>query len=469
MVFSSLLFLFGFLPVFLTIYYLTPKKWKNLTILFFSYLFYAWGAPKFVFVLLLTSIIDYALSCGMTRYPNKKRVLLAIGLILNLGLLAYFKYANWFITEANRFLEILSSTSIQWTSIALPIGISFFTFQKISYLIDVYRGTTKPAKSFTNFALYVALFPQLIAGPIVRYKDIAKQITTRVHSTDKFFNGIWRFTLGLSKKILIANELGQVADAVFSLGNGDLTTGFAWLGILCYTFQIYFDFSGYSDMAIGLGKMMGFDILENFNKPYIAKNFTDFWRRWHISLSRFMRDYLYIPLGGNRVGKRRMYLNLWIVFVLSGIWHGAAWTFLIWGAWHGLFLMLDKMFLENTTKKLSAFITIPTTFLLVVIGWVFFRGESLSQSWNFLTTMFSPSSQSTALLSDFLTNRATFMFIIALIISFLPALPLFKYIEKKWNNMPTTTIQSALIILLFFLSTISLFNTNFNPFIYFRF
>jgi alginate O-acetyltransferase complex protein AlgI len=389
MVFSSSLFLFQFLPIFLAIYYLCPNRYRNLIALGASVWFYSWGAPRFIFLLLASSLADFIIAPNLQPSSEgsgnqKRRRFLAAGLIINLGVLFYFKYANFFIAEITPLLEVLGMTGFHWTNIALPIGISFFTFQKISYLMDVYRGTSKPSKSFINYFLYVSLFPQLIAGPIIRYHDVARQLTDRQHTSSRMLSGIWRFCLGLGKKVLIANALGEVADHAFALDQGGPSTGFAWLGILCYTFQIYFDFSGYSDMAIGLGRMLGFEYLENFNAPYIARNFTEFWKRWHISLSNWMREYLYFPLGGNKHGPVRTTFNLWLVFLLSGIWHGASWNFLVWGAFHGFFLSLDKIRRSIGIKPWPTFIAVPTTFILIMLGWVFFRAETLAQALSFI-------------------------------------------------------------------------------------
>jgi len=401
----------------------------------------------------------------MVRYGRLKQRFLTLSIVVNVGLLAYMKYANFFATEINRVLGWFGASGFHWTYIALPIGISFFTFQKISYVVDVYRGEVKPAKSLIDFALYVALFPQLIAGPIVRYHDVARQLTSRVHTSEKFFSGIYRFSLGLGKKVLIANPMGLTADRVFNLSNLDLTTPYAWLGAIAYAFQIYFDFSGYSDMAIGLGRMMGFEFLENFNRPYIARNFTDFWRRWHISLSSWMKEYLYIPLGGNRIGKKRMYVNLWTVFLLSGLWHGAAWTFALWGAYHGFFLVLDKFGWKHISERMPAIFTIPLTFVFVTFGWVLFRAETLTQAATFFVRMFVPLRDfSDTLLVELIGSRGITVMVIATIISFFP---------YRWHLDSTrlhgAIIQTGMIFILLSLSAISLTNSQFNPFIYFRF
>ena len=321
MVFSSLTFLFLFLPLMLAAYYACPARHRNLVALLASALFYAWGAPRFVIVLFVSGLIDYVLSRelpGDRGTPGRRKGVLALAVVLNIALLLYFKYANFFVAEMNAMLARFGGGAVPWAAVALPIGISFFTFQKVSYLVDVYRGVAQPARNALDYLLYVVLFPQLIAGPIVRYHDVARQLEERDYTRERFFMGILRFSQGLGKKVLVANTMAELADAAFNAAPAGLTCGQAWLGVLAYAFQIYFDFSGYSDMAIGLGRLLGIEFLENFNRPYISRSITEFWRRWHISLSNWMREYLYIPLGGNRRGAVRTYFNLWIVFLISG-------------------------------------------------------------------------------------------------------------------------------------------------------
>jgi len=474
MLFSSIFFIFLFLPLFLVLYYATPTRYRNLTALTGSYFFYAWGSPKFVFILLLSSVIDFVLSKFIVSKADHKKIFLIIGLISNISFLVIFKYTNFFVQEFSNFLALLSINPANWVKIALPLGISFFTFQKISYLVDVYRKKTKPAETIFDYCLYVSLFPQLIAGPIVRYHDIADQIKKRIHSSEKFMEGIYRFGLGLGKKVLIADFVGRIADNVFALPPGEIGFCFAWLGIFAYAMQIYFDFSGYSDMAIGLGKMMGFDFLENFNKPYISKNFSEFWRRWHISLSNFMKEYLYIPLGGNRVGRKRMYLNLWIVFLISGIWHGANWVFVVWGAYHGFFLMLDKILKNAKTNKIPEIIRLIITFILILIGWVFFRSPDISFAWNYLYVMFNFIDKAkNILLVDLAGNRALTMLGLSAVITFIPALPYYdKFVFEFKKHIKQGTlrmIKFSFAFLIIFISVLALSGSNFNPFIYFRF
>ena len=367
MVFSSNIFLFFFLPIFLIAYFVTPQKYRNYTLLFFSIVFYAYGAPDFVFLLVGECIINYFLVRGMakTEKAGTKKLLCGLSVIMALGLLLYFKYANFFMENLNTIMGWTRHEPLDWMKVALPIGISFFTFQSITYTIDVYRGTTPPSQKLTDYVLYIMMFPQLIAGPIVNYNSVAAQLVERTSTMEDRVVGFYRFVIGLAKKVLIANTMAAYADQVFGMNYGDLATGTAWIGILAYTFQIYFDFSGYSDMAIGLGKMMGFRFPENFNDPYTSRSVTEFWKRWHMTLGNFIMNYLYIPLGGNRKGKGRMYFNLWLCFLLSGLWHGASWNFVLWGAFHGLFICADKLFLKNALKKIGTLPSVVITFFLV--------------------------------------------------------------------------------------------------------
>ena len=347
MVFSSSIFLFYFLPLFLVLYFLADRKYKNGIALLASLVFYGFGSPRFLIVLLLSILIDYFLvrQISKSEDPKRRKLFLLLSVVLNIGLLAYFKYANFFIENFNSLLAVFGSSPVKWTKVVLPIGISFFTFQKMSCSIDVYRKTAASLDNIADYALFIMLFPQLIAGPIVRYNEVAEQLVDRQanETIDNKLLGMYRFIIGLSKKMLIANIMAEYVDQVFAQPATEIGVGTAWLGILAYTFQIYFDFSGYSDMAIGIGRMIGFNFPENFNCPYISKSITEFWKRWHITLGNWMMDYLYIPLGGNRKGRGRTYLNLWIVFFLSGLWHGASWNFVVWGAYHGIFICLDKL------------------------------------------------------------------------------------------------------------------------------
>lgn len=472
MVFSSAIFLFYFFPAFLLLYFLTPSAYKNLTALLGSLFFYAWGAPLFLFVLLGSVTLDFFLVQALHRHPDplwRKRLLwLALG--LNFGLLAYFKYANFFVENVNELLGAMGLSPISWLAVALPIGISFFTFQKISYIVDVYRGTHAPLRRLHDFALYIILFPQLIAGPIVRFHEIADQIEDRRGevNVDNALQGMFRFLIGLSKKMLIANPLGKWVDPVFAAPFEELATVTAWVMIIAYALQIYFDFSGYSDMAIGIGRMLGFRFPENFNHPYISRSITEFWQRWHMTLSRWMRDYLYIPLGGNRVSKGRLYFNLSLVFLLSGLWHGAAWSFVAWGAFHGLFLVLERLFLGEWLRRAGRLPAIIFTGFITLLGWVLFRAATLGEAVRYLEVLFVPQEGLFRLPFSF-----WFVFWLGLAICLLPTIP---HLDERLNRiyegklsyagLLAKTLVSALLIYCCFFEVMT---TDFNPFIYFRF
>jgi alginate O-acetyltransferase complex protein AlgI len=477
MVFSSFIFLFAFLPLTLAAYYLCPPRGRNAVLLLASLFFYAWGAPRFVLVLTAGTWVDWMISRAIAAAPagslHRRRWLVA-SLTLNLGLLAWFKYAGFAISQLGFLAKALGTSPAM--EIALPIGISFFTFHKISYIVDVYRGVSAPAASFSLCLLYICLFPQLIAGPIVRYHDVDRQLVAREHTADRFLSGVQRFCVGLGKKVLIANVLAETADAVFDAPAASLYPLAAWIGVLAYSFQIYFDFSGYSDMAIGLGRMFGIEFLENFDRPYLARTFTEFWQRWHISLSRFMRDYLFLPLGGNRLGPLRGYVNLWIVFLLSGFWHGAAWSFVVWGAYHGLFLSLDRLFWGRIATRLPRLVAVSINFVLINIGWVFFRAADLGSAVSLLPRLLLPfpaaSTSTPLLMARILSRRGLTMMILAALISFLPGLPS----VARAIDVATGSVRNRLLVpatavglLLFVLSFCFLANSSYNPFIYFRF
>lgn len=471
MVFSSNIFLFFFLPIFLIAYFVTPQKFRNYTLLLFSLIFYAYGAPDFVFLLVGECIVNYFIVRGMakTEKTSTKKWLCALSVIMALGLLLYFKYANFFMENLNAILGWMHHEPVGWMKVALPIGISFFTFQSITYTIDVYRGTTPPSNKLTDYVLYIMMFPQLIAGPIVNYNSVAAQLVERTSTMEDRVVGFYRFIIGLGKKVLIANTLAAYADQVFAMNYADLATSTAWIGILSYTFQIYFDFSGYSDMAIGLGKMMGFKFPENFNDPYTSRSVTEFWKRWHMTLGNFIMNYLYIPLGGNRKGKGRMYLNLWLCFLLSGLWHGASWTFVLWGAFHGLFICADKLFLKDLLKKAGKWPAVILTFFVVNMGWVLFRVDTAADAGGFYQALFA--------FKGGLTQPADrlfwFTFGLAVIFSFLT---LFKggqrlqdtiFADHYSKGLSWTMFAICLVLLI--LSAGSLCVSDFNPFIYFRF
>lgn len=474
MVFSSITFLVWFLPLFLLLYHLVPDRFKNAVILLGSIFFYAWGGPKFIFVILGTTFLDFFLVKAMhdQKTSKGKRRFLVLSLLLNVGLLFYFKYCNFFIDNINAVLGLAGVKPIAWVAVLLPIGISFYTFESITYVVDVYRGVHKPLKNFWHYQTYILLFPKLIAGPIVRYHDIADQITNREknYTPDVKLSGFYTFCIGLAKKVIIANTIGAQADAVFALQPEQIDTAAAWVGALAYTFQIYFDFSGYSDMAIGLGKIMGFRFPENFRNPYLSASITEFWRRWHMTLGAWMKNYLYIPLGGNRVSESKLYRNLIIVFLLSGLWHGASWNFIIWGAFHGLFLVLERLFLLKVYDRIGRLISTAITFIIIVTGWVWFRHEDLSFATYLVRTMFS---------FDFfdgkfaLQNDFYFSLVLAVLFSFFAFSNFTRNIQDRVYGETHTQGGHLLMvltsILLFYISLSYISALGFNPFIYFRF
>lgn len=471
MVFSSIIFLLYFLPIFLLVYFFIGKRFKNIVLLVGSIFFYAWGAPKFIFVILGTTLLDFYLVRWMDKVTNERhrKLMLLFSVSVNLGLLVYFKYSNFFIENVNAALSVFGDKQIHWTKLILPIGISFYTFETITYVVDVYRRIHKPLTKFWDYQLYIILFPKLIAGPIIRYHELADQISERVDVIDDKLTGFYRFVFGLAKKVLIANQMGIVADEIFGGNYNDLGTVTAWVGSLAYTFQIYFDFSGYSDMAIGLAKMLGFKFPENFNNPYISQSITEFWRRWHITLGSWMKNYLYIPLGGNKVRKGRLYFNLWLVFLASGLWHGASWSFVFWGAFHGFFLVIERAFFGKVLTAIGKLPSILITFFIVNIGWVFFRIEKINDAFIYLKKMF---------VFDFKTEfhfhfHFQFYFILAIVFSFFAVT---KYTQKIQDNLYINTYSNsrhicviAISLVLFVLSISSITSSGFNPFIYFRF
>ena len=474
MVFSSITFLCYFLPYFLCIYYLTSKAYKNYVILAFSIFFYSWGAPSFLFILMGSTIIDFFLVRKMSQLTvqRDRRLALTASIILNLGLLAYFKYANFFVDNVNGLLSGFGFSDLSWTEVALPIGISFYTFQTLTYSIDVYKGKNAPLDKLSDYLLYIMMFPQMIAGPIIRYNTISKQITDRAASYEDRLMGFYRFVIGLSKKVLIANVMAEKANEIMgSASLLELDSGTAWIGLLAYTFQIYFDFSGYSDMAIGIGRMIGFKFPENFNNPYTSGSITEFWRRWHMTLGDWMRDYLYIPLGGNKVSRSRMYCNLWIVFLLSGLWHGASWNFILWGVFHGSFLIMDRLFLMRIYDAIGKPISIFTTFIIVMLSWVVFRIESFEDAMMYYQRLFAFDFSQILFAADKLFY---FVLLLSFFFSFFVLIP--KYgnriqynlfegsLSKTWS---ITFFVVSLILFCFVLGTLA--TNSFNPFIYFRF
>ncbi len=470
MLFNSLTFLFGFLPLLLALYFIVEsRKIKNIILLLFSILFYAWGEPKYIFLMLITIIVVYVFGLLIDKFDrdkNKllKKISLIICIILVVGNLIFFKYTNFFIENINNIFN----SNIKILSIILPIGISFYTFQILSYIIDLYNKKIKVQKNILSLSLYVSLFPQLIAGPIVRYETIEDEIDNRKENIDDIINGTKRFIIGLSKKIIIANQMGIMADMVFNNHTPAYGTSIIWLGILAYTLQIYFDFSGYSDMAIGLGKIFGFHFLENFNYPYISTSITEFWRRWHISLSSWFRDYIYIPLGGNRVSKIKWIRNIFIVWLLTGFWHGASWNFIIWGLFYGLLLLCEKIFLDKILKKLPKFISWLYTIIIIMIGWTVFRANNLNELLYFIRTMFiyHKTDWLTILPNNLVNFNSIFFLIPAIILSF----PIFKKLQEKYsNNIVYTIIMNIILLCLLFICVVYLISSKYNPFIYFRF
>lgn len=473
MVFSSPIFLF--LPITLLTYYLIRRELRNIVLLIASLFFYAWGEPKYILVMLSSTLFNYIFGLLIEKYRTQelcRKFILVISIICNIGMLVYFKYFNFFINNINFFLAKFSVPIIQIEHVHLPIGISFFTFQALSYVIDVYRKDTDVQKNPFELALYISLFPQLIAGPIVRYHDVAHQIKFRESKIDKIARGINRFIIGLSKKVIIANTLGCVADKIFALDSSSLTTPLSWLGIISYSLQIYYDFSGYSDMAIGLGNMFGFTFLENFNYPYISRSIQEFWRRWHISLSSWFRDYLYIPLGGSRGHQLKVYRNLLIVFFTTGLWHGASWNFVIWGLFHGLFLMLERTNIVRIQKRGFKGAENLYTLLIVMVGWVFFRAETLGDSVNFIIAMFGGAELTNYdyPIRQLLNNEV----ILVLILAVMGSSPIYKKIYELLNKYLKNrgiveSVENVFVFSIFVISMSYLASSTYNPFIYFRF
>ncbi|MDT8318406.1 MAG: MBOAT family protein [bacterium] len=481
MVFSSVIFLFFFLPLTFLLYFLSPKNLRNLFLLASSLIFYAWGEGLFVLIMLVSIAGNYVAGLLVDRFNKSthKKLILTGAIFFNLAFLSLYKYGNFITDNLNVLFSVFHMNPVIIDPLHLPIGISFFTFQAMSYVIDVYRKEAPVQKNPLNIGLYIALFPQLIAGPIIRYHDVAKQIVHRTVNRKKFAEGVERFVLGLGKKVLIANQMGLIADQVFSQTSAGLSTGTAWIGLLCYTFQIYFDFSGYSDMAIGLGRMFGFRFLENFNYPYISQSVQEFWRRWHISLSNWFRDYLYIPLGGNRKGPMRTYVNLVIVFLLCGLWHGASWNFVIWGLWHGLFLAVERVGLSAYIKRIWFPFRHVYLLFVVMIGWVFFRSETLSSSLSYISALFGLSGKNATVHQINVDSHTTVVIVAAIVFS----MPIFKVCGDLKDKVLSHTegfqvslfngaavLSKVLIIYTVLYSSILCLSAGvYNPFIYFRF
>ena len=466
MIFSSIPFLFFFFPVFLLLYYLVPFKYKNLILLIFSLIFYAWGEPIYITLMIFSSVVDYINGLMIEKHNDDEKIkkrFLIFSIIVNLSLLGFFKYSDFLINSFNNIFN----TTIPLLKLGLPIGISFFTFQTMSYSIDVYRGEVKAEKNVVTWMTYVAMFPQLIAGPIGRYETVSRELHEREINFKHFCNGLLRFMRGLFKKVIIANNVGYLW-AVMSTSS-DLSVLGSWLGILAFFFQIYFDFSGYSDMAIGMGKMLGFNYLENFNYPYTAKSITDFWRRWHISLSTWFRDYVYIPLGGSRVKRIINIRNIFIVWMLTGLWHGASWNFVLWGVYYGVLLILEKFILKKYIDKLPNVLKHLYTIILVIIGWLIFAFEDMSMLSNYAKIMFG-------LNGEFINSTFLYYFsnyFIILLIATIFSMPVYEKIERILKNKKYVEIKFTLTLIIYvallIITTAYLVSDTYNPFLYFRF
>ncbi len=478
MIFSSLLFLFRFLPIVVLIYYVAPHKFKNFVLFASSLLFYSWGEPVYVLLMIFSTLVDYVHGMLVYKFKStnqmtKAKLALTSSVVINLGLLGFFKYADFFIGSINNVFGL----DIAFLQIALPIGISFYTFQTMSYSLDIYMSDEKPQKNIISFGTYVALFPQLIAGPIVRYNEIAYELEHRKENIDDFFIGIRYFMIGMGKKVLLANNIGIVWDGIKATDISRLTTVTAWIGIIAYAFQIYFDFSGYSDMAIGLGRMFGFKFPINFNYPYISKSITEFWRRWHISLSSWFKEYLYIPLGGNRCSKLKNYRNIFIVWFLTGFWHGAAYNFILWGIYFAIILMAEKAFMLKVLEKIPAFFRHTYAILLILVGWVIFEFESVADIVSYVGAMFGIGTSSFVDMSTLYLLKEN---IIMLVILMLASTPIPKIIISKlffilqnsnkfFRSSIPYILENGFNIMILVVSTAYLVDASYNPFLYFRF
>lgn len=466
MVFSSTIFLCVYLPLVLLGYYICPKKGRNLFLLIASLVFYAWGEPKYVFLMIFSILINYVFGRLMDKNRGRQKrmkLMLVLSVVIDLGLLSVFKYTDFIITNINAIF----GSNFDLLNIALPIGISFYTFQAMSYTIDVYRDDVRVQKNLIDFGMYITMFPQLIAGPIVRYADVQDQLAERSVTTADFSEGVMRFVVGLGKKVLLANQMGAVWSDIYALG-GDVSALMAWTGAIAYTFQIYFDFSGYSDMAIGLGRMFGFKFPENFRYPYQSVSITDFWRRWHITLSTWFKEYLYIPLGGNRRGLARQALNLLIVWSLTGFWHGAGWNFVMWGLYYFVILFIEKLFLLKALDKLPKFFRHVYALLLIIIGWVIFASDDVSVLLPYLGSMFGANGAIGGMDVYTLLTKAVLLVICCIASTELPK-KLFLSAAGAMNEKAAFTLKSVLTIALLAMSMILLIGDSYNPFLYFRF
>ena len=466
MVFSSLTFLFIYFPIVLIIMYLSPIKLRNLFLFILSLIFYGWGEPIYILIMLISTIVDYINGYYVNKYIDNKQIakkFVIFSIVFNLSVLGFFKYYDFIIMNLN----MLGFNLFKPLGIALPIGISFYSFQTMSYPIDIYRGQANYQKSIINFGTYVTMFPQLIAGPIVRYKDIASQLNERLISVDKFAKGIDRFMIGLSKKVILANSVGLVFDEILALNNNETSVLLAWLGSIAFCFQIYFDFSGYSDMAIGIGKMLGFEFLNNFNYPYIATSITDFWRRWHISLSTFFRDYVYIPLGGNRKGLKRQLINITIVWFLTGLWHGANYNYILWGIYFSIILIIEKLFLLKVLNKIPNILKHTYTLIIIIVSFTIFSIEDMPILINHLSNMFMLND--IPLINDLLLYYIRNNYMLLIIIS-VSSTPLFYNLYIKYiKDTKLEYIKPFIICIGFIICVAFLVNASYNPFLYFRF
>lgn len=464
MVFSSIPFLFFFFPIFLLLYYISPFKIKNLILLIFSLIFYAWGEPVYIVLMIFSSVVDYTNGRLIEKYRDNKvlkRTFMICSVVINLALLGFFKYSDFLIENINNLFNL----SIPLLELGLPIGISFYTFQTMSYSIDVYRGDVKAEHNFLNFMTYVSMFPQLIAGPIVRYQTVSEELSKREITFSKFTSGFVRFLQGLFKKVLIANNVGYVW-SVISGDASEISLLTAWLALFMFAFQIYFDFSGYSDMAIGMGKMLGFTYLENFNYPYISKSITEFWRRWHISLSTWFKDYVYIPLGGSRCKRIINIRNILIVWMLTGIWHGAAWNFLLWGLYFGILLILEKFVLKRFLEKLPSFLKHVYAIFFILVGWLIFAFDDMSLLKEYALKLFANPFIIDAQFMQYFTN-----YFVIIVVAIIFSMPIYPYVKEKFkfNNVIIQILIFAIYIILFMVVTAMLVSDTYNPFLYFRF
>lgn len=477
MSFSSLLFIFYFLPVFLLIYYASRESWRNSVLIVTSALFYFWLSPEGAIVIFVSIGIDYLLcSLMMKNAGARKKLFLVLNVIFNLAILFYFKYSNFFIDQVNTVLSLAGSSAIPWKNIIFPAGISFIIFHKISYAVDIYYGTVSPAENVFKYISYIFMFPKVLQGPIIRYKAIADQLSYRSAALDDIVQGAFRFCIGLAKKVLVADLIGITVDAIFNLPHGSLSASYAWFGVICYMFQIYFDFSGYTDMAIGIARMIGFTFPENFDWPFTSRSFTEFWTRWHITLTDWFKQYVYIPLGGNRVSTMRNYINLWSIFFLSALWHGANWTFVVWGLYNGFFIFIEKIFLLKWLKKLPGFLQYPLFLIVFWVGLVYFRAETIQKAWLYMLRMFDVTriviEKPNELPVEIISTRGIAVLLIVSVLHMLyPGYlkPLWQRIKAALTPVQETAGMIVITIVLLTLTFAFMINNKFMPFIYFRF